>query len=246
VHVKSKAGHLCRAVLLLAGTGLLANGIVRPENGSIQPPTRLSVRALAWEWLGGLRPVGANLAWLQLQGAWQQRNPAEVMAWIRIAIELEPQSLYFWANGARMIANDLPAWLSAAGQASAEIRQRQADLALALLDDARAWHDQNPQYWIERATIELNGVRDYVAAADSFRRAAQCPGAPYFAARLHAELLVRQGRLDAAHAWLVGLHPTLPPRDPRAQSDLVLERIRALERRLELPPEQCYVLHNQF
>lgn len=223
-------------MLVLAGTGLLANGMVRPVRIAIQPTMHFSMRGLAWEWLGGLRSVGANLAWLQVQGAWQHRNPAEVMAWIRVAIELEPRSLYFWVNGARIIAHDLTAWLSTAGQPGEAIRGRQAGLALVLLDEAQAWHEKNPHYWIERATIELNGAQDIEAAADSFRRAAECPGAPYFAARLHAELLVRQGRLEAAHAWLVGLHPILPPHDPRAQADLVLERIRGLEERLRLPP----------
>lgn len=246
MHVKSKAGNLCVVMLVLAGTGLLANGMVRPAHATLQPTASFSVRGLAWEWLGGLRSVGANLAWLQVQGAWQERNPAEVVAWIRVAIELEPRSLYFWANGARIIAHDLPAWLSTAGQPGEVIRRRQAGLALALLDGARAWHEQNPHYWIERAAIELNGAQDIETAAESFRRAAQCPGAPYFAARLHAELLVRQGRLDAAYAWLVALHPTLSSHEPRAQADLVLGRIRALERRLEMQPEQCYVLHNQY
>lgn len=238
--VKSKAGHFCLVVLVLAGTGWLANGIARPARDATQPTANFSVRALAWEWLGGLRPVGANLAWLQLQGAWQQRNPAEVLAWIRVAIELAPQSLYFWADGARIMAYDLPPWLSPAGEVDEVIRQRQAGLALALLDEARVWHEQNPQYWIERAGIELHAAHDMVAAAGSFRRAAKLPGAPYFAARLHAEMLVRQGRFDAAREWLVELHPTLPPHDPRAQADLVLRRIRALERRLELPPVQRY------
>ncbi len=233
-------------VLVLAGTGLLANGIVRPARATIHPTTNLSVRTLAWEWLGGLRPLGANLAWLQLQGSWQKRSPSEVMAWIRIATELEPQSLYFWVNGARIIAHDLLAWLSPAGHAREVSRRRQAGLALALLDEARAWHSQNPQYWVERATIELNGLRDDEAAAESFRRAAECPGAPYFAARLHALLLVRLGRLEAAHAWLVELHPTLPPHETAAQAELVLGRIRALEQRLNLSPDRCYRMPDEL
>lgn len=238
--VKSRFGHLIVAVLVLIGAGLLANRVVHPTRTSVQPAALTNVRTLAWSWLGDLRPVGANLAWLQLQGAWQQRNPTEAMAWIRLAIELEPRSLFFWANGARIVAHDMPDWLSATGRSRSVIGQEQAAMALALLDEAQAWHEQNPHFWIERAGIELHAAQDIVAAAASFHRAAKLPGAPYFAARLHAELLVRQGRFDAAREWLVELHPTLPAQDPRAQAELVRGRIRALEERLSLPAEQRY------
>jgi len=234
------------AVIVLLGAGLLANGVVRPVRAAVQPAAAIGPRTLAWAWLGDLRPVGANLAWLQLQGAWQQRNPAETMAWIRLAIELEPRSLFFWANGARIIAYDMPDWLGDMGRSRQAVGLEQAARALALLEEAQTWHEQNPHYWIERAAIELHAAQDIVAAAGSFRRAAEQPGAPFFAARLHAELLVKQGRLGAAREWLVGLHPTLPARDPRAQAELVLGKIRDLERRLGLPPEHCYLPHNQY
>jgi len=227
-------------VLVLLSAGLLANGVVRPIHASVHLAALTNVRILAWLWLGDLRPVGANLAWLQLQGAWQQRNPAEAIAWIRLAIELEPRSLYFWSNGARIIAHDMPDWMIATGRSRTAVGHEQAAMALALLDEAQAWHGQNPHYWIERAGIELHAAQDIVAAAASFHRAAKLPGAPYFAARLHAELLVRQGRFNAAREWLVELHPTLPAQDPRAQADLVLGRIRGLEERLSLPAEQRY------
>jgi hypothetical protein len=240
VPVKSRSGHFVLAVFVVLGAGLLANGVVRPARVAVQPAAKANVRTLAWAWLGDLRPVGASLAWLQLQGAWQQRNPAETMAWIRLATELEPRSLFFWANGARIIAHDMADWLSVTGRSRQAVGHDQAAMALTLLNEAQAWHEQNPHYWIERAGIELHAAQDTVAAAASFRQAAKLPGAPYFAARLHAELLVRQGRFDAAREWLVELHPTLPARDPRAQVELVLGRIRALEERLSLPAEQRY------
>jgi hypothetical protein len=227
-------------MLVLLSAGILANGLVRPTYASVHSAALTNVRTLAWSWLGDLRPVGANLAWLQLQGAWQQRNPSEAITWMRLAIELEPRSLYFWSHGARIIAHDMPDWLIATGRSRPALGHEQAEMALALLDEALAWHEQNPHYWIERAGIELHAAQDIMAAAESFRRAAKLPGAPYFAARLHAELLVRKGRFDAARAWLVELHPTLPAQDPRAQADLVLGRIRGLEERLSLPAEQRY------
>ena len=83
--------------------------------------------------------------------------------------------------------------------------------------------------WIEQANIELNTRRDLAAAAESYRRAAELPGAPYYAARIHAELLRRSGRTREALAWLVQLYPRLPRGDAAAAADLVRSRIRELE-----------------
>ena len=89
--------------------------------------------------------------------------------------------------------------------------------------------------------IELNRLDDLAGAAESYRRAWEQPNAPYYAARLHGELLRRLGRKPAALEWLRGLHPQLPPGDESAGADLVLARIRRLERELGVPPEQAYV-----
>jgi hypothetical protein len=101
-------------------------------------------------------------------------------------------------------------------------------------------HPQNADLWIERATIQLNGLRDYVAAAESYRRAWEMPGAPFYAARLHAEMLRRAGHKAEALAWLARLYPTLPRDNESAAADVVLERIRELERELGVPPERAY------
>jgi hypothetical protein len=59
-------------------------------------------------------------------------------------------------------------------------------------------------------------------------------------ARLHAEVLRRAGRKAEALAWLVKLHPTLPAGDDGAAADVVLGRIRDLERELQVGREQAY------
>jgi hypothetical protein len=117
----------------------------------------------------------------------------------------------------------------------------QARAALGLIETAREFHPASADLWIERANIELNRLRDPAAAAESYRRASACPDAPYYAARVHAELLRRQGRHAEALAWLTRLHPTLPRGHEPAAADLVLERIRELEARLAVPAAQRYV-----
>ena len=83
-------------------------------------------------------------------------------------------------------------------------------------------------------------LRDLAAGAESYRRASEQPRAPYYAARLHAEVLRRQGRNAEALKWLRDLHPRLPKNDEAAAADVVLERIRDLERELEVPAESRY------
>jgi hypothetical protein len=94
--------------------------------------------------------------------------------------------------------------------------------------------------WIEQAHIELNKLGDVGAAAASYRRAWEEKGGPYYAARIYAELLKRQGRNAEAYAWLCALHPQLPRDDEAADAPLVLTRIRELERTLRVSPEQAF------
>src|SRR6266536_959897 len=103
-------------------------------------------------------------------------------------------------------------------------------LALRHLDAAAQVHPQSVDLWIERANIQLNALKDYAAAAESYRRAWEMPRAPYYVARLYAEVLRRAGRKTDALAWLVQIHPTLPRNDEAAGADVVLGRIRELER----------------
>jgi hypothetical protein len=212
---------------------MVANGVVLPAT---TVPAARAPAGLWLDWLGGLRPLGANLAWLQSQEAWNRGDAAQTAALARLAAELQPESLYFWTGGARLLALDLAAVADANGDSPDALRRA----GMALLEQARTWHEEHPHYWIERAGLEWQALADTAAAAESYRRAALLPGAPYYAARLHAQLLVRQGRLREAHTWLYRLHPQLPAADSAAQADLVLKRIHLLERQLGLPAEQRY------
>lgn len=231
--VRSDWKHIVCVLAALAGGGILANGV------ALADATARAVRAPAglwWDWLGGLRPLGANLAWLQAQGAWERGDASQTTALIRLAAELQPESLFFWSGGARLLALDLASVADVSGDSADALRKA----GMELLEQARTWHEDNPYYWIERAGLEWQALADAALAAESYRRAALLPGAPYYAARLHAQLLVRQGRLGEAHAWLCRLHPQLPAADPAAQADLVLTRIHRLEQQLGLPAEQRY------
>ena len=196
--------------------------------------------------LGGFRAIVADFTWLRLHVIWEQRDLAATDTLLRLVTTIDPRPLYFWVNGARIIAFDMTAWriAEAGGHDVVPAVQRdrlgaeQARLAIRLLEEAMTFHPGNAALWIERANIELNRLRDGEAAAESYRKAWEQPGAPTYAARLHAELLRRLGRKAEALVWLTRLHPQLPPEEEG--TELVLSRIRDLERELAVPVMQTY------
>lgn len=248
-----RRGWLSIAVLVL--TGVLLSPIVRQiRRDQTSGPAAASARiggggpAIAVAALGGFRALAADIAWLNAYGRWEQRDPAGTMAWLHLATTLDARPLAFWLNGARILAYDMPAWRIGAEQRDGTLTdQRRRRIVAEQLERTRAWlgraeaaHPGHPAILIERAGIELTVARDVAAAAEDYRRAAGLPGAPYFAARLHAELLRRLGRKAEALAWLERIHPGLPPEDPAAEADIVLGRIRELEDELHVPAGQRY------
>lgn len=198
--------------------------------------------------LGGFRAVIADFLWLRMNLAWEQRNLPATQTLITLVQSVDPRPLYFWINGARIVAYDLPVWrIDAAGGGRSvpaavqqEFYQEQAELGLRLLDRAMAYHPDEPLLWLEMAKIRQWKLDDIAGAADLYRRAAETGRAPYYAARIYAELLKRVGRYQEAYNWLVKLHPALPPDDPYAMADIVLGRIRELETILDVPTVDRY------
>ncbi len=197
---------------------------------------------------GGFRPLVADFLWLQVQDRWEARDLGGTLGHLRLTTAVDPQPLAFWLNGARIIAYDMTEWRLAGltrGDAMSEsvgkrIEAEQARMALAWLREAERFHPGTPVLQIERANVQLNRLHDVAAAAASYRSAAELTDAPYYAARLHAELLRRLGRKAEAYAWLRKIHPKLPPNDAAAAAGLVLARLRGLEADLAIPPRQRY------
>jgi len=246
--------------VVFGGLGL-TGGLLQPlesrlwaETRAAQPALRLATvgvaagRGLTFGVLGGFRAIAADFTWVRVYVIWEKRDLPAVETLLKLVTTLDPRPLYFWLNGARILAHDMPTWrIAAAGGLAVvpELEQQridaeQARLALRRLDEAREFHPANAELWIERANIELTRLRDTAAAAESYRRAWEQPRAPYYAARLHAEMLRRLGRRAEALTWLVQLHPQLPPDDESAGAALVLGRIRDLERELRIPAAQRY------
>lgn len=241
----------------LAAAGALLDWIAAPvwrEMRRSEPALRLDStiaatgQGVTLALLGGFRALVADAAWLRMYVLWEQRDLPATDTLIRLVSAVDPRPVYFWLNGARILAYDLTAWrIAAAGgydvappAVQARIGREQAEVALKHLAAAMTFHPASADLWIERAHIELNGLRDLAAAAETYRKAWEQPRGPYYAARLHAEMLCRLGRKTEALAWLVRLHPSLPADDEAAAAEAVLGRIRELERELGVPDERAY------
>ncbi|MEO6994104.1 MAG: hypothetical protein ABI273_10765 [Lacunisphaera sp.] len=185
--------------------------------------------------LGGMRSMLASGCWLQTNLAWEKRDLGGTMKLIELTVAADERPLYFWLNGARMIANDMPEWRMTGFAPKAYrvvVNEEQAQLALRFLEKGLRWHGADPAIYVEMATIHLRRRGDAEAAAHFYRLAAEEPGAPYYAARIYGELLRELRRPAEALAWLRQTLPTLPANDPMAARELVEERIRSLEKEL--------------
>lgn len=182
--------------------------------------------------LGGLRSAVAGGFWLRANLAWERKDSAATTALLLLTVAADERPLHFWLNGARMLAYDLPEWRIEPG-APASVRRRamveQAGAALDFLQRGMEWRGPSPEILIEMANIRLRALGDRAGAARLFRQAAELPGAPYYAARVHAELLRELGQSAEALAWLRQILPGLPADDPAARRAVVLQRIRELE-----------------
>jgi hypothetical protein len=253
----SKIFSFAMIVVVLASVGTGLDRVAAPAWSAArvrQPALRLdSSMAAAGQGvtlalLGGFRALVADVVWIRMYVLWERRDLPGTQSLIQLVAAIDPRPIYFWINGARILANDLSAWrIEAAGgyevvapALEQRLNREQATRALAHLDAAMTFHPASPELWIERANIQLHRLHDLDAAAASYRRAWEQPHAPYYAARLHAELLRRAGRKAEALEFLVQLHPLLPPGDDGAARDTVLERIRELERELQLPASKLY------
>ena len=198
--------------------------------------------------LGGFRAILADFFWIRTNTIWERKDRAKLDSMVRLVTMLDPRPDFFWINGSRMIAYDVPNWriLEEGGYSDVpEERQQAIDLeqsaqAFDLIDQALDFHPGNAKLYLEKAQIYLNRLKDDANAAKWFLQASQQNDAPYFAGRIHAELLRKQGLDKEAYDFLKNLHAELPE-TPFAQKGIILERILDLEKTLKIPSRERYM-----
>lgn len=198
--------------------------------------------------LGGFRAIVADLFWIRTNSIWEKNDLPGTQTSIKLVTAIDPRPIYFWLNGSRMIAYDMPNWrVDKAGGYDAvpdsvkrHFDEEQSSVAIAYLNDALSFHPDNPLLTLEIANVHLNRLKDLDTASRFYLKASGQKDAPYYAARIYAELLRRLGRKAEAYEFLKKLQPTLPPNDPMAQATVVLDRIRELEEELSIPAVQRF------
>ena len=181
--------------------------------------------------------------WITGYTNWEKRIRPETEAMVNLTTLLDPQSVYFWSEGARIIGKDIPAWRVEAAEkagnltpaAELAIRREQGYRAQSLLDRGLENHPQNPTLLLDKAMIYDINMQDLADSIDQYRQAAAAPGAPYFLGRVYAERLVKIGRVREAYDYLRSIYPTLPLNSPAAAKATVWGRLRELEDELKLP-----------
>lgn len=198
--------------------------------------------------LGGFRAIVADFFWIRTNAVWEDYDLPATQTSIKLVTAIDPRPLFFWLNGSRMIAYDMPNWrIDKAGgydvvpdAAKRRFDEEQSAIAIDYLETALDFHPEHPLLVLEIANVHLNRLKDLETASRYYLRASKHPDAPYYAARIYAELLRRLDRKPEAYAFLKKLYPTLPKDDLMAQAPVVLDRIRELEGELSIPPAQRF------
>ena len=219
--------------------------------------------------LGGFRAILADFFWIKANAEWEHSEPAVTQGWLKLVTTIDPRPLYYWLGAARIMALDMPVWrINAIGPydevpagVRARIEAEQAELAIKYLEEGLTYHPGEGWFYVDIAMYQMNKLRDTAKAAETFRLAAEQPHAPFLAGRIYAELLWHKlNRPQEAYDWLVKIYPTLPKAPgstgaehetaearkgsdndiETAQADIVLERIRALEKELLIPAEKLF------
>lgn len=184
---------------------------------------------------GGFRAFAADVKWISAYQAWQNRDESRLKQELAWATRLAPGNLIYWLEGARMLGYDVAAWRREDHSQADPIRKinRTAfESARKHLAAGEIWHPERAALPIEEAILQLRLVDDVAAAEQAMARAQQCADAPYFVARVRAELLIKLGREREALILLESELERLPRSDPRALVDVVEQRIADLRVRL--------------
>lgn len=192
--------------------------------------------------LGGYRNVAANFVWISMYGDWQYRRKVEVLEKMKLAVSLNPDSLYFWIDGSRIIANDMPVWevgddrmntlFDESRSEGIEVRKRYGKEALSFLEEAPVELSKRYEVLLEKAAICWKRLGDIDRALRFLSEAVEIPRVPYYVCRVYAELLHRNGETGKALRYLESHYETLPENDSRAMKPFVARRIEELRREL--------------
>lgn len=255
--IKAFAGVLV-TVLVLSCAGYLSRPLLKAAwqsdiNGwpslAAFKHSRMALQGVLIGMMGGMRALTANLLWIQSFEQWSRKDIAANAVSMQLALAVDSRNIALWQNAADIMAYDWPKWRIEQyerqhGQLAPawfvrEVRHEYANAALKLINQAYEHHTGDYRLIVDAAMIHRNCLGDTERAAELFRYGSRLPNAPYFLARTYGELLREQGKKGEALEWYKRIYKRLP-NHPHAQKSVVLDRIRDLEKELDIPPWQCF------
>ncbi len=174
------------------------------------PPVPGSGAPAAIGLLREFRIALADIAWVRMSHCWEECDPVGTLRGLRLATTLNPGSLYFCLNGARILAYDFAAWRIQGAEAvghvpeaeKERIAREQGREAVRFLEAGIFRFPGKALPLIELAQVKLRCLHDSKGAAEAFARAADCRDAPDYASRIAAELHRDGGELQMARTLL--------------------------------------------
>ncbi len=192
--------------------------------------------------LGGYRSIAANFVWLKMYDDWRFRRESDVLEKMELAVSLNPSVVYFWLDGARIIANDMPVWVVGdeemdslfddSSEEGRSVRVEYAKQAIAFLDRAPESISSDYRIPLEKGIVYWKRLQDLDNAIVCFKEAADVEGSPYFVARVCAELLYRNDQKEDAYEYLSEEYEKLPDGDERAMKPIIAKKLEELKKEL--------------
>ncbi|MEY3393044.1 MAG: hypothetical protein RLZZ322_1893 [Verrucomicrobiota bacterium] len=193
--------------------------------------------------LGGLRTVVADLTWIRSYVLWERKDRPGCETLMRAACALDPHSRYFWENSAYAIGFDMAHWdirrRGGYDKVPAETQRRlfhaYARKGIALLEDGMGHAKVTTPLLLTAAQLAELKLQDHPLAIAYYRRAAEAPDGPWFAARICAQVMWEAGRQEEAYRWFRDYWTQrMRGREDGFPDDL--QRLRTMEESLRITP----------
>jgi len=188
----------------------------------------------------GFRAVVADLLFIQAHVAWEETEWGRVLLLFRQATTLQPRSVLFWDMAAwHMGWNASVAAMNDPSQPRPALRVKTQREYLSIARDFLERGIQNnpdrPQLYESLGRLYKEKYNDHLRASEYFAQAARLPGAPSYDKRFAAyELSYCEGREAEAYEALRRLYDL----GERERLPTLITRLKVLEEKLSVPPEQ--------
>jgi len=190
--------------------------------------------------LSGFRAIVADALFIQAFTAWERTEWGRILLLFRHITTLQPRVLLFWDTAAWQMAwNASVAAMNDLRQPRLALRVRAQREYFALgrdfLERGIRNNPDRPELYEALARLYKEKYRDHARAAEYYAKAAALPGAASFDRRFAAyELSYCEGRESEAYRQLRQLYDE----GPQQRLPTLITRLKFLEKRLGIPPQQ--------